>query len=146
MSPAVRLILLAVIFTGIGTPFLKISQRLGVNASEILLVNSFASALIGFLGFRFIDYQSTGFGGFGLFVAFGTLLILNVGFLLTNYSLSLDGGLLSVIYAITPAATTLTILIGLIFLKEAQQIIVLRLLLGASFILLGSYLVSTSLK
>ena len=140
MSPAVRLILLAVIFTGIGTPFLKISQRLGVNASEILLVNSFASALIGFLGFRFIDYQSTGF------VAFGTLLILNVGFLLTNYSLSLDGGLLSVIYAITPAATTLTILIGLIFLKEDQQIIVLRLLLGASFILLGSYLVSTSLK
>ena len=146
MSPAVKLVLLAIIFTGIGTPFLKVSQRLGINASEVLIVNGLVSTFICFLCFKFLNYQSSGVGGAGLFVIFGTLLVLNIGFILVNHSLSLGGGLVSVIYAITPAATMITLFISLVFLREMEKVIVLRLIAGSLFILIGTILVSLSIK
>lgn len=147
MSQVLRLVLLAVICGGFGTPFLKISsQRFGINASELLIINGFTSILIGLVGFRIFSYQTSGIGGIGILFAFVTLLVLNMGFLFMNHSLSFNDGLVSVVYAVTPAGTLITILIGLIFLKEAQQVIVLRLLLGSLLILAGSFFVSTSLK
>lgn len=146
MSPAVKLALLAAVFVGMGAPFLKISQRIGVNAGEILVINGFASVTIGLLSFKLFNYQTNELNFLGILVPFITLLVMNIGFLFTNHSLSLSGGFASVVYAITPASTLLTILIGLVFLKEVQQVIVLRLLLGSLLILAGSFFVSTSLK
>ncbi|MDP3792520.1 MAG: hypothetical protein Q8Q89_02205 [bacterium] len=146
MNPAVRLALMALIFIGVGAPLLKVSQRVGINASELLIINSFSSLMLGLIGYWFLDYKSTGFHVVGISLAVVATMILNTGFLLTNHSLSLEGGLVSVIYAITPVATMLTIFIGLIFLSEAQRVVVYQLILGALLIMVGTILVATSIK
>lgn len=142
-----RLVLLAVLCGGFGTPFLKISsQRFGINASELLIINGFTSVLIGLLGFKIFNYQTSGIGSIGTLVAFATLLVLNIGFLCTNHSLSFDDGLVSSVYAIIPAGTFITVLIGLIFLKEAQQLNLWRFILGSLLMFVAITLVSSSVK
>lgn len=145
MTPAVKLALIAILFAGAGWPFLKVSQQAGVSASWILILNGFSSAFIGLISLVFFDYSKRP-PTVGVLIAIATLLILNTSFFLTNYSLSLRGGQVSIIYAISPAATLIAILIGLLFLKESGSVIVLKLIFGALLILTGSYFVSTSIK
>ncbi len=145
MTPAVKLALIATLIMGVGWPFLKLSQQAGVNASWVLMLNGFSSAFIGLASLLFFNYSKRPPTG-GILITILTLLVLNAGFFLTNHALSLRGGQVSVVYAITPAATLITILIGLIFLKESEGVVVLKLVFGALLVLAGSYFVSSSVK
>lgn len=146
MSPAVNIAFLATFIIGATTPFLKISQQAGINASELLFINGLSNMLVSVIGFLTFNYSTSGFNARGLSVAIPSTIILNVGFFLINYSFSLKSGLVSVMYAITPAASLITIIIGLKFLGESSSVILYRFLIGAAFIIFGTFLVTTSIK
>ena len=147
MNQAIRtIVLLSIVLVGVGAPLLKVSQKLGINASQILYINSLSCLIIGTAGYYIFDYSNTQptLGGIG--IAFLATMILNVSFISVNRAFSLDGGYVSLIYSLAGASSLITVLIGLIFLNESEKVVVSRLLLGAGLILSGSFLVSSSVK
>lgn len=146
MEPAVKLVLCATLIFGIFSPLLKISQRAGVNASELLLINGFTCMLISLITSQIFKYQTSGFNLQALAIVVPATLILNISFFMVNYSFSLKGGNVSVIYAITPASTLLTVAIGLFFLKESNTVVWYKLMAGVMLILTGVFLAATSIK
>ena len=148
MNQAVRTIaLLSIVLVGIGSPLLKVSQKLGINASQILYINSLSCLIIGTVGYYVFDYSNVPQATLkGMSMAFLATMILNISFISINRAFSLNGGYVSLIYSFAGAASLITVLIGLWFLNESEKVIVSRLLLGAGLILSGSFLVSSSVK
>ncbi|GEM_PF-2703043 len=146
MLLAIKLTLLATVFFGLSAPLLKLSQQAGINASQILFINCFSCLLIGIAGLRVFNYQASGMNVRGLCIGLAGTLIGNAAFILINRAFSLDGGNISVIYAITPASILVTIFIGLLFLNEADHVVLSRFLIGMSMVITGIYVINTSIK
>lgn len=146
MNQVVKLAMIATFFMGAGYPLLKIGQEKGVNAGWTLVINGFSCVVLGLASQLFMNYSNRWPPINGILILITATLITNIGFFLAMSSLSLEGGLVSVVSIITSAAPLIAITIGLIFLNEAQSVIVPKLILGALLILAGAFFVSNSIK
>ncbi len=149
MSLTLKFALLSALFFGVGGPLAKMTvNNYTMDVRLFLVVNGICSALVGILALGYKDigsFVSTPSMG-AIFLAVLTGLVMNSSYLFSNLSLSLKDGTVSVTYAITAAAPLLSILISLCFLNEANKVILLKLLIGALMIIIGVYIVTTSIK
>lgn len=146
MDPVIKWAMVAALFMGAGYPLLKIGQQEGINAGWVLVINGLSCIVIGVMSQLFMNYTNRWPNINGISIIVAATLITNIGFFLAMYTFSLKGGLVSVVYVITAIAPLITTIIGLIFLKEAQNVIISRLIFGTILILSGILFVSGSIK